>query len=290
MQMVILAGGLGTRMRPLTDELPKVLIPVNGKPFLHHQIELLKEHGIRDIVLCVGHLGDLIRTRFGDGDWLGVRIRYSEERGTLLGTAGAVKNAEPSLEDDFFLLYGDAYLRVDYREVMRYFRRSGAQGLMVVYHNSNRLERSNVVVRDGRVAVYNKDSRTPGMEHINYGLSVLRKEALRLVPPGRPFSQEELYRLLIEQGELLAWEAEHRFYEIGSRQGLAEFRELVASREVEATTMTQHNAGLTVIGKTTQHLHVEPRDVGEAFRPPAGDLKVAPTSHVPFEAFPLVQR
>ena len=234
MQMVILAGGLGTRMRPLTNELPKVLIPVNGKAFLHHQIELLKEHGIHDIVLCVGHLGDQIRTHFGDGGWLGVRIRYSEEHGTLLGTAGAVKNAEPLLEDDFFLLYGDSYLLLDYGEAMRYFRRRSALGLMVVYHNADRYERSNVVARDEHVAVYDKEGRTPDMEYINYGLSVLRKEALRLVPAGRPFSQEELYRLLIERGELSAWEATHRFYEIGSRQGLAEFRQLVASGELEA--------------------------------------------------------
>ena len=229
MQMVILAGGLGARMRPLTYELPKVLIPVNGKAFLHHQIDLLKEHGIRDIVLCVGHLADQIRTHFGDGGWLGVRIRYGEEREMLLGTAGALKNAEPLLKDDFFLLYGDSYLPMDYCEVMRYFRPRGALGLMVVYHNSNQFERSNVIVRDGRVAVYDKEGQTPRMEYINYGLSVLRKEALRFVPAGRPSSQEELYRLLIERGELLAWETKHRFYEIGSERGLAEFRELLAS-------------------------------------------------------------
>jgi len=230
MQMVILAGGLGTRLRPLTHELPKVLVPVDGKPFLHHQIELLKEHGIRDIVLCVGHLGDQIRACFGEGDRLGVRIRYSEERRMLLGTAGALKNAEPLLEDDFFLLYGDSYLLVDYGEVMRYFRNGACGlGLMVVYRNADRYERSNVIVRDGRVAVYAKEGRTPGMEYINYGLSVLRKEALRLVPTGRPSSQEELYRLLIERGELQAWETDYRFYEIGSERGLAEFRELVAS-------------------------------------------------------------
>jgi NDP-sugar pyrophosphorylase family protein len=112
---------------------------------------------------------------------------------------------------------------------MRYFRRRGPLGLMVVYRNADRYERSNVTVNDGRVVVYDKEGRTPGMEYINYGLSVLRKEALGLVPAGQPFSQEELYRLLIEHRELLAWQAKHRFYEIGSRQGLAEFRSLVAS-------------------------------------------------------------
>ena len=236
MQMVILAGGLGMRLRPFTYETPKVLVPVDGKPFLHHQIELLREHGIRDIVLCVGHLGDQIRAYFGQGARVGVRIRYSEERGTLLGTAGALKNAEALLDDCFFLLYGDSYLLVDYGEVMRYFRQPSRRGLglMVVYHNADRYERSNVIVRDGRVAVYDKEGDTPGMEYINYGLSVLRKEALRLVPAGRPFSQEELYHLLIERGALLAWEAKNRFYEIGSRQGLAEFRALVASGQLEA--------------------------------------------------------
>jgi NDP-sugar pyrophosphorylase family protein len=234
MQMVILAGGLGTRLRPLTYEMPKALIPVDGKPFLHHQIELLKRHGIHDIVLCVGHLGDKIRAYFGNGRWLGVRIRYSEERVMLLGTAGAVRNAEPLLEDDFFLLYGDSYLPVDYREVMRYFRRSGRLGLMVVYRNADRYERSNVIVNDGRVVVYDKEGTTSGMEYINYGLSVLRKEALRFVLAGRPSSQEELYRLLIEHGELLAWQATNRFYEIGSRQGLAEFRSLVDAGGLEA--------------------------------------------------------
>jgi NDP-sugar pyrophosphorylase family protein len=230
MQTVILAGGLGTRLRPLTFELPKVLVPVDGKPFLHHQIELLREHDVADIVLCVGHLGDQVRAYFGDGRRLGVRIRYSEEQSVLLGTAGALKNAEPLLEDDFFLLYGDSYLLVDYGEVMRYFRSAGrGLGLMVVYHNAGRYERSNVIVREGRVAIYDKECRTPGMAYINYGLSVLRKEALKFVPVGRPFSQEELYDLLIERGELLAWEAKHRFYEVGSQQGLAEFRQLVAS-------------------------------------------------------------
>ena len=121
--MVILAGGLGTRLRPFTSEVPKALIPIGGKPFLHHQIDLLKRRGIRDIVLCVAHLGEQVKDYFGDGSWLGVRIKYSEEEGHLLGTAGAIKNAEPLLSDDFFLMYGDSYLMIDYREVMRYFRR-----------------------------------------------------------------------------------------------------------------------------------------------------------------------
>jgi len=227
--MVILAGGLGTRLRPLTSEVPKALIPIDGKPFLHHQIDLLKRRGIRDLVLCVGHLGDRVKDYFGDGRWLGVRIKYSEEEGHLLGTAGAIKNAEPLLSDEFFLMYGDSYLMIDYREVMRYFRRFDRLGLMVVWRNVDRFERSNVMVEGNVVTAYNKDQKSPDMVYINYGLSVLRKEALAFIPAGRPFSQEDFYQILIDQGELLTFEVEQRFYEIGSPKGLEEFGMLIAS-------------------------------------------------------------
>jgi NDP-sugar pyrophosphorylase family protein len=228
-QMVILAGGLGTRLRPLTSEVPKALIPIGGKPFLHHQIELVKRSGIRDVVLCVGHLADMVKDYFGDGRWLGVRIRYSEEESHLLGTAGAIKNAEPLLGDSFFLMYGDSYLMIDYHEIMRYFRRFDRLGLMVVWKNVDRFERSNVMVEGNLVTAYNKDQKSPNMDYINYGLSVLRKEALAFIPAGRPFSQEEFYQILIDQRELLAFEVEQRFYEIGSPKGLEEFGMLVAS-------------------------------------------------------------
>jgi MurNAc alpha-1-phosphate uridylyltransferase len=227
--MVILAGGLGTRLRPLTSQVPKALIPIGGKPFLHHQIDLLKRQGIRDIVLCVGHLREQVQDYFGDGRWLGMRIRYSEEEDHLLGTAGAIKNAESLLGDDFFLMYGDSYLMIDYREVMRYFRRFDRLGLMVVWKNVDRFERSNVMVEGNLVTAYNKDQQSPGMVYINYCLSVLRKEAFVFIPAGRPFSQEEFYQTLIDQGQLLAFEVEQRFYEIGSPRGLEEFGMLVAS-------------------------------------------------------------
>ena len=230
--MVILAGGLGTRLWPLTSDVPKALIPIGGKPFLQHQIELLKGQGIRDIVLCVGHLAEQVQDYFGDGRCLGVRIRYSEEEGSLLGTAGAIKKAEPLLSDDFFLMYGDSYLMIDYREVMRYFRCFHNLGLMVVWKNRDRLERSNVAVEANLVTAYNKDQKTPNMTYVNYGLSVLRKEALLHIPPERPFSQEEFYQSLIDQRELLAFEVEQRFYEIGSPKGLEEFQMLIASGAV----------------------------------------------------------
>jgi len=228
MQMVVLAGGLGTRLWPLTDQMPKSLIPVNGRPFLEHQLELFKRNGIRDIVLCVGYLGGEIKRYFGDGSRFGADIRYSEEGEELLGTAGAIRNAEALLANEFFLTYGDSYLLLDYGAVTDRFRQRDRLGLMVVYRNCNHLDRSNVIVEGDLVKVYDKEGHTPEMDYINYGVSLLRKEALTLIPPGRPFTQEELYQLLIEQEQLLAFETNQRFYEIGSPRGLDEFRRLVA--------------------------------------------------------------
>ena len=228
MQMVILAGGLGTRLRPLTERLPKCMVPVNGRPFLEYQLELLSRRGVRDIVLCVGHLGEAVLEHFGAGHRFGVHIAYSWERDGLLGTAGALKNAEPLLAPEFFVTYGDSYLLLDYREIMRRFRECNALGMMVVYRNHDWLERSNVVLQDGHVAAYDKTSRFPGMVYINAGLSVLRRPALRLVPSGEAISQEEFYHNLIARRQLLAYETPQRFYEVGSLQGVAEFQQWVA--------------------------------------------------------------
>lgn len=234
MQIVILAGGLATRLRPLTDDLPKSMVPAGGRPFLEHQIELLKRQGITDIVLCIGHLGQKIRDHFGGGERFGVRIRYSEEGEKLLGTAGAIKKAEPLLDDRFFILYGDSFLMLDYGEIMRYFERFDKLGLMVVYKNHNRWDRSNVVVEGNLVKTYDKKAQLPGMVYIDEGLAVLRRRALAALRPGEVASLEDFYQGLIIAGELLAFETHQRFYEIGSPAGLEEFRQLVEERGVPA--------------------------------------------------------
>src|SRR3990172_3122724 len=194
MQMLILAGGLGTRLRPLTERVPKCMVPANGKPFLEHQLRLLASRGVRDIVLCVGYLGERVL--------------------------------------EFFGAYGDSYLLLDYREIMTRFRRSDALAMMVVYRNEDRLERSNVVVEDGHVVAYDKTTRLPGMVFINEGLSVLRRRSLKLIPPGIPFTQEQVFQMLARRRQLLAYETPQRFYEIGSFQGLDEFRRLAEVGEL----------------------------------------------------------
>jgi NDP-sugar pyrophosphorylase family protein len=236
MQAVVLAGGLGTRLRPLTETLPKALVPVAGRPFIEYQIDQFRRHGVTDLIICVGHLGYLIEEHLGDGRRFDISIRYGYERDGLLGTAGAVKNVEPLLEDAFFVQYGDSYLLVDYRVVMAYFRRHDAPGLMVVYRNDDRWDRSNVVVADGRVRAYDKTQRSPGMAYIDFGVSVFRRDAFAGIPPGVAADLSAVYQTLIAEGRLLAYEASHRFYEVGSPQGLREFESLVQSGTLDRLT------------------------------------------------------
>ena len=232
MQMVILAGGMATRLGPLTKDTPKCMLCFNGKTFFEHQIELLKKHQVTEIVLCVGHLADKIEAYYGDGSRFGLRIKYSVEQDRLLGTGGALKKAEPLLDEEFLLMYGDSYLLLDYADIMSRFRSSGKPGLMVVYRNLDLYDRSNVTLENDLVKVYDKKRKTPEMMYIDAGLSALKKSALTFLPEGEVCSLEGLFCHLIEEKGLLAYQTKQRFYEIGSPAGLEEFNRLICSAEV----------------------------------------------------------
>jgi MurNAc alpha-1-phosphate uridylyltransferase len=231
MQAAILAGGLATRLRPLSEAIPKSLILIQGKPFLEYQVEFLKEGGIEDIILCVGHLKEQIESYFGNGSRFGVNIRYSKEKEQLLGTAGALKNAENLLNDVFFVMYGDSYVFLDFREVLKFFYRFDKSGLMVVYKNKNLYDTSNVSIDGNLVKIYSKAEQTSDMVYIDYGVSLLRKRVLELVPKNEYYSLEAVFSYLVRQKDLLAYPVKQRFYEIGSREGLIEFQEYIAGRK-----------------------------------------------------------
>lgn len=232
MQVVILAGGKGTRLNPLTKNIPKSMLQIHGKPFLEYQINSFKQQQIKDIVLCIGYLGKQIKDHFQDGAKLGVRISYSEEKERLLGTAGAIKNAQALLEKKFLLTYGDTYLLWDYSRVINYFKSFNKLALMVVYKNTYRHYKNNVILKDNLVTVYNKNKELPKMAYIDWGLSVLKNDVLSLIPDGQTVSLEEFYQELIRRKELLAFETKQRFYEIGSFKGLAEFKDLVNRKKI----------------------------------------------------------
>ena len=230
--VAILAGGLATRLRPLTERVPKVLLPVAGKPFLAHQLTLLRAQSVTRAVLCVGHLGEMIERDFGDGrDW-GVDLAYSFDGPVLLGTGGALQKALPLLGERFFVLYGDSYLPIEFRPIVETFQRSGKLGLMTVFHNQNRFDTSNVWFGDGEIKIYEKKNRVPQMEHIDYGLSILSAAAFRDYPAGTAFDLAALMQRLVQQKQLAGFEVQERFYEIGSPAGLAELEALLTSQKV----------------------------------------------------------
>ena len=220
--VALLAGGLATRLRPITEKIPKALVAVAGQPFLSHQLRLLHAAGVRKVVLCVGYRGEMIEEEFGDGGSFGVELSYSLDGPKLLGTGGAVKKALPLLGDKFMILYGDSYLPIDYAAPARAFAGSGKPGLMTVFRNENRWEPSNVWFEEGEIKRYDKRQLTPEMKHIDYGLGLLRSEALRNWPNEQPFDLADVYQDLIGPRQLAGYEVERRFYEIGSPEGLAE--------------------------------------------------------------------
>lgn len=227
MQAVILAGGRGTRLTPLTDQVAKPMVMIAGKPFLHHQLALLKRQGMTRVLLLVGYLGQQIMDYFKDGRSLGLHIKYSVEDEPL-GTAGALKKAEAYLEEEFLLLYGDSYLPIDYRDVVKAFQVSGKMGLMVVFEDKSG---STMVAKnaalDSRMIItrYEKGCLDEALRYIEAGVLAFRRRVVDLIPPNRAVSlEEEIFPLLIEQAQFLGYVTAQRFYDMGTPKRLETLR------------------------------------------------------------------
>ena len=229
--IAILAGGLATRLKPLTESIPKSLIELAGKPFAIHQIELLRRHGITEIVFCVGHLGEKIKTALGNGSSFGVHLDYVFDGPVLLGTGGALRKALPLLRKAFFVLYGDSYLDCDYAAIEHTFWTSGKLGLMTVLRNLDQWDHSNILFKEDRIQRYDKNHRSLDMEHIDYGLGVLQACVLSRYPEDAAIDLVNIYQDLIGQDQLAAFEVNQRFYEIGSPPGLEETRRFLEQRK-----------------------------------------------------------
>jgi len=230
MQIIILCGGLATRLGSLSKNIPKSMIKIKNKPFLEYQIENLKKSQIKNIVLCVGHFSEQIKNYFGNGEKFGVNIRYSHDGDKQLGPIGALKNAESLVEDTFFILYGDSYLNLNYQKMYFYFKNQTKLGLMAVYKNFNRFDKSNITVKDNMVVAYGEKERTKDMIYIDYGTSLLRKKALNLIPKNTFFKTGEFFSNLISKDELLAFEVKERFYHIGNPDALKEFKNYIETQ------------------------------------------------------------
>ncbi len=227
--VALLAGGLATRLRPITEKIPKLLVEVAGRPFFSHQLELLRRNGLRRVVVCVGHLGEMIVDAYGDGREHGMSIEYSFDGDKLLGTGGALARAIPLLGDAFYVLYGDSYLMVDCQAVGRRFLDSQASGLMTVFENREAYDASNVWYENGCIRQYSKTEKNPHMKHIDYGLGVFRASAFASCQPDEFCDLSAIQSELVARGELIGYEVYERFYEVGSHAGLAELNTLLQS-------------------------------------------------------------
>jgi len=220
--VAILAGGLATRLRPVTEKIPKALVPVAGHPFVEHQLALLRRQGYTEVVVCAGHLGEMIEQHLGDGARWGMKIRFAFDGPTLLGTGGALRRALPKLGPAFLVLYGDSYLPCDFRGVEQAFLSSRMPALLTVFRNEDRWDRSNVAFREDKVLRYDKRNPSAEMQHIDYGLGALRSAALEPYPDGTAFDLGDVYAGLAAKGDLAGLALGQRFYEIGSAAGLAD--------------------------------------------------------------------
>ena len=233
-QVIALLGGLGTRLRPTEPEVPKAMVDVHGKPFFLYQLLLMRDQGFRDFLFCVGYMGEAIEQFFGDGQEFGVRIKYSADGETPLGTGGALRNALPLLAEDFIVMYGDGFLDTDYNELIYNFRlakeKRGKKGLLAVYKNDNKYCPSNVIFKDGLVLTYEKWNTSPGMEYIDFGASMLTRSVIEEIPEGHVADLADVYHELAEKGLLAGLKVRKRFYEIGTPESLDEFRRFTGER------------------------------------------------------------
>ncbi len=223
--VAILAGGIATRLRPITESIPKSLVEVAGRPFVELQLEWLRKEGVTRVVLCVGHLGESIEKVVREGGRFNLKVAYSYDGDKLLGTGGALRRALPLLGEAFFVLYGDSFLTCRFASVEAAFLAAGKPALMTVFENEGRWDRSNVIFHEGKIVLHDKKNLSSEMRHIDYGLGVLTPTALGRYPEGQPLDLSTVYADLLNRGELAGFEIRERFYEIGSINGLKETEE-----------------------------------------------------------------
>jgi N-acetyl-alpha-D-muramate 1-phosphate uridylyltransferase len=229
--VVILAGGLATRLRPVTETIPKSMILINNEPFIAHQLRLLKKNKIERVIISTGYLCEAIMNYVDLGQRFALDVSYTHDGPTLLGTAGAIKKAFSQLDDNFFVLYGDSYLLCSFLDVQQYYIQQRALALMTVFKNQGQWDHSNVEFKNGQLYHYDKVHRTEAMHYIDYGLGIFNKSAFSNIPDHTPYDLAVLYQDLLKQHKLHAYEVTKRFYEIGSFSGIKECESYLASKE-----------------------------------------------------------
>ena len=221
--IVILAGGLATRLRPITEKIPKSLIEINGEPFVYHQLELLEKKGFKKIHFCLGFLGEQVEKVVKESEYFRrLSISFSYDGNTLLGTGGTIRKIINQLPEYFFVTYGDSYLDIDFNDIQEIFesKKQNYNSLMTVYKNKDLFDTSNVIFENGLIGLYSKLRKDSRMAHIDYGIGILSNKSMDIYDNNIIFDLGELYENLSLKRELYGYEVFQRFYEIGSLQGI----------------------------------------------------------------------
>ncbi|MBC8335779.1 MAG: NTP transferase domain-containing protein [Anaerolineales bacterium] len=226
--VVILAGGLAVRLRPITEEIPKALVEVGGEPFIVHQLRLLYSRGIRNVIISAWYLGEMIREFIGDGSRFGMQVQYVFDGEKALGTAGAVRKALGFIDGPFFVLNGDTYFPCDFAAIQTYFELCAQSGLMTVNYNQMDWHDSNVEFKDGEIIRHDKQNRDALMQHVDAGLALFDPIAFAHLPEGQSADLMDVFQKLLAEGKLLGYEEQQRFYEVGSFSGLKELDMLLS--------------------------------------------------------------
>jgi len=225
--IILLVGGEGRRLHPITRATPKCLVNVNGRPFLFWLLDFLKTQEIEQVVLCTGHRQEEVVAAIGDS-YNNIGIKYSSDGETLVGTGAAVRNALELLDGEpTFVQYGDSYLPISYSQVWDRFIADRADTTMTVFKNDGRYDNSNAHYSNGKILRYRKGIGHGVFSYIDYGLSIMSSKSFARFSGASAFDLGDVFSFLADEGELHGFEVNKRFYEIGSFAGLASFKKFV---------------------------------------------------------------
>ena len=225
--IVILAGGLATRIRPITEQIPKALVEVGGEPFIAHQLRLISARGIKNVIISAWYLGEMIQEYLGNGSEFGLQVQYVFDGKKALGTAGAIRNTLNLLESPFFVLNGDTYFPCDYAAIQAFYDAHSHAGLMTVNYNQMDWHESNVELRDGIIIRHQKQNQDPLMKHVDAGLALFDPQVFMHIPDGQYADMMDVFQKLLAEDNLIGYEEKQRFYEMGSFSGLKELDALL---------------------------------------------------------------
>jgi N-acetyl-alpha-D-muramate 1-phosphate uridylyltransferase len=224
--IVLLVGGYGTRLGRLTKKIPKAMIKINQRPFLYYLLNHLSSQGFKDVILCTGYLGSQIKKYVGNGKKFNLDVKYSVEKKFLLGTAGCIKKALPLLSNNFFIIYGDTFLPIQFKKIQEVYLKKKAKALITIYKNTNKYDFSNISLSKGNI-YYEKNSKKKNMKYIDYGLSIFNKNVFKSLMFKKINDLSNVLNILSKKKLLKYAIVKKRFYEIGSIKGLKEAKKIL---------------------------------------------------------------